>query len=129
MLDLIWGQALVFSFMNTIQRTAKITPKKKGLFVLLYKRIGNGPIIPYDSIDQFDSFTVRIEKSGHVGQFVFPKKTLEERGIISVNGQGGKRAIRVYPPWEIVESKQAKVTQQWQRPYYFTLESVEHSEG
>ena len=88
----------------------------------------NGPIIPYDFSDPFDSLTVSIEKSGHVGQFVFPKEVLRERGVISVNGQGGKRAIRVYPPWETVDSKQAKQSQLWQKKYYFSLERAERFE-
>lgn len=121
MLDLIRGQALESSFMNSIVRVAKITPKKKGLFVLFYKRMLNAPIIPYDFSDPFDSLTVSIEKTGHVGKFVFPKAVLMEQGVISVNGQGGKRAIRVYPPWEVLDSNQAKRTQQWQKKYYFSL--------
>ncbi len=36
------------------------------------------------------------------------------KGIISLSKQGGKRAMRVYPPWDKPESKQAAKTQVWQ---------------
>lgn len=39
-------------------RTAKITPKKIGLFVTFWKRSGAGPIEPFDVTDQFDFLIV-----------------------------------------------------------------------
>ncbi|MEC0126550.1 MepB family protein [Paenibacillus pabuli] len=50
----------------------------------------------------------------YIGHFVFPKHVLLQRDIISDQGKGGKRAIRVYPPWDKPTSKQALNTQQWQ---------------
>src|ERR1700760_1691320 len=78
-------------------RVAKITPTKGGQFVTLWKRIGKGPIMPYDLNDPFDHVVINVSAHGRFGQFVFPKAVLEEKGIISKNGIGGKRAIRVYP--------------------------------
>lgn len=55
-------------------RVAKITPTKMGQFVTLWKRIGNGPIQPYDISDPVDFFIVSTRKEGgYFGQFVFPK--------------------------------------------------------
>jgi hypothetical protein len=34
---------------------------------------------------------------------------------------GGKRAIRVYPPWADKLNAQAQKTQQWQAPYFFEI--------
>src|SRR5258708_5952015 len=81
-------------------RVAKITPTKIGQFVTLWKRIGNGPTQPYDTSDTVDFFIISTRKDDHFGQFVFPKSVLSEQGILSINGKGGKRGIRVYPPWD-----------------------------
>ncbi|MNO05235.1 MepB protein [compost metagenome] len=41
---------------------------------------------------------------------------------MSIDGVGGKRAIRVYPPWARPVAKQAIRTQQWQLKYFLALE-------
>jgi hypothetical protein len=102
-------------------RVAKITPTKTGQFVTLWKRIGNKPIQPYDISDQIDFFVVSTRKDNYFGQFVFPKVVLHEQGILSVNGKGGKRAIRVYPPWDNDLNKQAQKTQRWQINYFLEI--------
>lgn len=102
-------------------RVGKITPTKIGQFVTLWKRMGQGPILPYDMADPIDLFVVSVRKPGHLGQFVFPKSLLHEKGIVSKNGQGGKRAMRVYPSWDIAENRQAKHTQAWQLLYFFEI--------
>lgn len=104
-------------------RVAKITPKKVGQFVTLWKRIGSGSIQPFDIEDLFDLVVISVRTSEHFGQFVFPKKVLHEKGIISKGTQEGKRAIRVYPPWDITVNKQAIKTQKWQLPYFFEIPS------
>lgn len=104
-------------------RIAKITPKKIGLFVTLWKRIELGPILPYDLIDPIDLFIISVRSSKSFGQFIFPKSILQEKGIVSKDGKGGKRALRVYPPWDNPDSKQAKKTQTWQLPYFFKIDS------
>lgn len=95
-------------------RVAKITPTKVGQFVTLWKRIGRGPIQPYDMSDEVDFFVVSVRWGENFGQFVFPKLVLAERDIVSTGGRGGKRAIRVYPPWDKTVSPQARKTQRWQ---------------
>lgn len=102
-------------------RVGKITPTKIGQFVTLWKRIGNGPIIPYDMADPVDLFVVSVRDAQHFGQFVFPKTVLHEKGVISKNGKGGKRAMRIYPPWDMPDNQQAKKTQAWQRIYFFEI--------
>lgn len=104
-------------------RVGKMTPTKTGQFVTLWKRIGKGPILPYDRADPVDLFVISVRKLGYFGQFVFPKSVLCEKGIVSEGGQGGKRAMRVYPPWDSVESRQAKSTQAWQLLYFFEIPS------
>lgn len=107
-------------------RTAKITPTKVGQFVTLWKRLGNGPIQPFDVTDPFDLFIISVRSSKHFGQFVFPKTLLHEKGVISKGGIAGKRAIRVYPPWDVADNNQAIKTQKWQLPYF--LEILPHAQ-
>jgi len=102
-------------------RAAKITPKKTGQFVTFWKRIESGLIAPYDILDPFDLLVVSVRKETHFGQFVFPKSVLYQKGYISKEQQGGKRAMRVYPPWDITEIKQAQKTQSWQTAYFFEI--------
>ena len=49
----------------------------------------------------------------HFGQFIFPIAILADIGIISKNGKGEKRGIRLYTPWDKPTSKQAMVTREW----------------
>jgi hypothetical protein len=102
-------------------RSAKITPTKVGQFVTLWKRIGKGPIQPYDMTDVVDFFVVATRTEKFFGQFVFPKSVLLAQDIVSENGAGGKRAIRVYPPWDQTTNRQAKKTQSWQLDYFLEI--------
>lgn len=102
-------------------RVAKTTPTKTGQFVTLWKRVKDGTIQPYDICDQVDFFIISTRKNNHFGQFVFPKLALCKHGVMSVDGKGGRRAIRVYPPWEKTLNRQAQKTQKWQSKYFLDL--------
>ena len=102
-------------------RVAKTTPTKVGQFVTLWQRVGKGPIQPFDMEDPVDCFVVSVRSGAHWGQFVFPKRVLQQHGVVSHAGQGGKRAMRVYPPWDVTTSSQARKTQQWQLEYFLDL--------
>lgn len=102
-------------------RVAKITPKKIGLFVTFWKRSPSGPIEPFDDTDQFDFLIVSVSDETPSGLFIFPKSVLFERGCLSKAGKGGKRALRVYPPWSITENQQAQKTQSWQLLYFIEM--------
>jgi hypothetical protein len=102
-------------------RVAKTTPTKIGQFVTLWKRIGNGPIQPYDISDPVDFFVVSVRKDNHFGQFIFSKAVLCKQNILSMHGKGGKRAIRVYPPWDQTLNRQAQKTQKWQMECFLDL--------
>lgn len=102
-------------------RVAKITPTKIGQFVTLWSRIGRGPIRPYDMADDLDFFVVSVRHDEDFGQFVFPKTVLAARDIVSQDGVGGKRAIRVYPPWDQTVSSQAARTQRWQLDHFLQI--------
>ena len=104
-------------------REAKITPTKIGQFVTLWKRNKKGPIEPFEVSDNIDLFIISTRKGKQFGQFIFPKSILHKMGILSDKNKEGKRAIRVYPPWDQAENKQAIKTQQWQLNYFLELSS------
>lgn len=108
-------------------RVGKITPTKIGQFVTFWKRIDKGPILPYNLNDFFDFLVISARAESHFGQFIFPKAVLCEKGIISSSGKEGKRALRIYPPWDKVNNSQAKRTQAWQLQYFikFTEQNYE----
>ncbi|APA00390.1 MepB family protein [Flavobacterium commune] len=112
---------LLLNEKKALFRTAKITPTKTGQFVTLWKRIPKGPIAPFAIEDNFDLVIINTETENHFGQFVFPKSILIEKGIFSTALKEGKRAIRVYPPWDKTTSKQAQQTQQWQLKYFMVI--------
>ncbi|MEO8234018.1 MAG: MepB family protein [Flavobacterium sp.] len=102
-------------------RQAKITPTKVGQFVTLWKRAKEkNPIEPFEITDNIDLFVITVKTEKRFGQFVFPKSVLIEQGIVS-NKKEGKRAIRVYPPWDKTENKQAQKTQKWQLTYFLEI--------
>lgn len=108
-----------------IHRVAKITPKKTGQFVAIWKRSQKGITMPFDVTDNFDLMVITIKCDHQLGQFVFPKAILANKGIIAQNGSGGKRGIRVYPPWDKVTNKQAQVSQNWQLKYFLPIKNDE----
>ncbi|MEH6769405.1 MepB family protein [Maribacter arcticus] len=109
---------------RVINRTAKITPKKAGQFVTFWKRDGNGPIEPFSDNDYIDFFVVTVRTDTKLGQFVFPKTTLIEKGIISTEKKEGKRAFRVYTNWDVAKNKQAERTQQLQLNYFYEINNL-----
>jgi len=102
-------------------RMAKITPTKTGQFVTLWKRNKTGIIEPFDFSDSIDFVIVSVRKDDLFGQFIFPKSVLLEKGIFSTSTREGKRATRVYPPWDETSSKQAQKTQEWQLRYFYPI--------
>lgn len=99
-------------------RVAKTTPTKTGQFVTLWKRIQGGPIQPFDFSDPVDYVMICVRSKNQSGQFIFPKKALCDQKIFSVNHVGGKRAIRVYAPWDEANSAQALKTKKWQSAFF-----------
>lgn len=102
-------------------RTAKTTPTKVGQFVTVWKRSPGGPIQPFDAADPVDLFVIGTRDHDRSGQFVFPKEALRRHGVLSVNGSGGKRAFRVYPPWAATANRQAGRAQEWQLEHFLHL--------
>ncbi|KFF04032.1 MepB family protein [Flavobacterium reichenbachii] len=102
-------------------RSAKITPTKTGQFVTLWKRNNDGIIEPFDFSDAIDFVLVNVRKNDLFGQFIFPKEILLAKGVFSTTNKEGKRATRVYPPWDETTNKQAEKTQKWQLEYFLSI--------
>jgi hypothetical protein len=102
-------------------REAKTTPIKTGQFVTLWKRNKSGIIEPFDFSDEIDFVIISARKENLFGQFVFPKSILLEKGIFSTKTKEGKRATRVYPPWDETTSPRAQKTQKWQLDYFYEI--------
>lgn len=108
---------------NIQHRVSKITPTKNGQFVTLWKRNQEGITEPFDINDEIDFIIVTTRSGDNLGQFIFPRFVLADKGIMSQNNKSGKRGIRVYPPWDTPKSRQAEKTQNWQQNYFLTLKT------
>lgn len=109
--------------LNIVFRSAKTTPTKIGQFVTLWKRKEDGSIQPFDFSDDVDLFVINTKTNNYFGQFVFPKSELLKQGVLTSGLKEGKRAMRVYPPWDVTSSKQAQKTQSWQLDYFLEIPS------
>ena len=112
---------LLLNDKKVLFRTAKVTPTKIGQFVTLWKRIENSTIAPFDTTDAIDLVIIQVKTNNHSGLFVFPISVLIEQAIISTQKKEGKRAFRVYSPWDKTINKQAQKSQQWQLNYFLNL--------
>lgn len=104
-------------------RIAKKTPTKTGWFVTIWKRNDENSIAPYDETDTIDFVVIAVSNNNQIGEFIFTKDILLNKNIFSTTDKEGKRAIRVYTPWDKVTSAQAAKTQQWQQQFFVDLSS------
>ncbi len=102
-------------------RKAKVTPKKVGQFVTLWKRSETGITEPFNILDDFDFYIIATQVENQLGIFIFPKAVLLQNKILSDKNKDGKRGFRVYPPWDIVTNNQAQKTQLWQKNYFINI--------
>lgn len=107
-------------------RKAKLTPKKKGHFVTLWKRNEASLSIPYNVNDFLDYLIVVTEDQENKGFFIFPKNILVKEGILNTEKNPGKRGFRVYANWvSLQDNKQALKTKQWQDLYFIDYSTNE----
>lgn len=102
-------------------RVSKITPTKVGQFVTIWKRNTDGVTEPFNVADEIDFLIITTKKGDNFGQFIFPKSVLSSKAVFTENGRGGKRGMRVYPPWDKPESRQAEKTQEWQKNFFVSM--------
>lgn len=104
-------------------RASKITPLKTGQFVTIWRRNKEGITMPFDSSDELHFIIISSRNNDNFGLFIFLKSELLSRGIIALNGEGGKRGLRVYPPWDRVTNKHAEKSQSWQKKYFLWIKN------
>ncbi|PHM35844.1 MepB family protein [Xenorhabdus innexi] len=103
-------------------RQAKITPRKIGQFVTLWKRpFPDAEIMPFEPEDNIDFCLIATFSGDKKGFFLFDSDILIKKGIFASETNDGKRAIRVYPSWDLPNSKQAIQTQKWQSSYFINF--------
>lgn len=102
-------------------RMAKITPKKTGQFVTIWKRNERGITQPHDISDKFEFYIIATREENKFGIFIFNKMVLSENKILTNKNGEGKRGIRVYPTWSSATNKQAQKTQNWQERYFVVI--------
>jgi hypothetical protein len=111
---------------TVLLRVAKITPKKVGLFVTLWKRLNEGSAIePYSDHDAIDFVVVVVSQEVDQGFFVFDRSWLIANRVLTTKLREGKRAFRIYPPWVATTSKQAQKSQRVQEPHFFDRDANE----
>ena len=102
---------------NVVVRSARTTPTKIGQFVTLWKRMEKD-IAPLDSADDVQFAAIHVGDGKQEGWFIVDRAALLAHGVMSRDGAGGKRALRVYPPWCAPVARQAVRSQQWQLNYF-----------
>jgi len=102
-------------------RKAKLTPKKIGQFVTLWKRNDDGQTVPFSVDNDFDFYIIMTTNAHQSGFFVFPKEILAGMGILSAYNREGKRGFRVYPEWDVPVSNQGLRTKKWQGEYFIEI--------
>jgi hypothetical protein len=106
---------------ETLEFTAKATPKKLGMFVSIWQRSDEGTTIPQSTAGDWEYMVIRCEQAGKQGYFNFPKDVLLQHKIISnptTPDIRGKNGMRVYPSWVTPTNSQAITTQKWQVEYF-----------
>jgi hypothetical protein len=104
-------------------RQAKITPKKVGQFVTLWKRNNQNITTPFDENDDFDYYIIATKEDDKLGYFIFTKSILIEKNILTSAKKEGKRGFRVYPNWVTTTSNQAEKTKTWQNDYFIEIDN------
>ena len=104
-------------------RIAKKKPTKSGWYVTIWKRGADNIIASYGESNAIDFAVIAASENHSVREFILPKTTLEKKNIFRANGKEGKRAIRVYAPWNKTTSAQAEKTQKWQGQFFVDLSS------
>ncbi|QXE00932.1 MepB family protein [Terribacillus sp. DMT04] len=102
-------------------RRAKLTPNKKGYFVVFWEKNAHNQNQAFTYEESPKKIVITIIDGHLKGQFIFPKAILHKKGVLRDDHNKGKVAIRVYPDWEADLNKNATKTQQWQSTYFLDL--------
>lgn len=99
-------------------RSAKITPKKVGGFVVMWEKDNQEVNTPFNYDDFPDYLIVNVVDNEYSGYFIFSKGVLKDKGILSFENKKGKMGFRVYPPWVSNLNATASKSKEWQIEYF-----------
>lgn len=102
-------------------RRARKTPNKKGYFTVFWRKGEDDRNRPYTLEECTDRLIITVLDQGKKGQFVFPKKVMALKGIVTTGSSKGKMAMRVYPDWVTGLNPTARKAQAWQSEYFMDL--------
>lgn len=85
--------------LNIKFRKSKITPKKIGQFVTLWRRNDEKQTEPFHVNDDFDFYIIASFDNENSGFFIFSKDILAKNKFLTTIEKEGKRGFRVYPDW------------------------------
>lgn len=102
-------------------RTARITPKKPGAFVAVWRRDERGETTPFAAKDAASGLMVFAREGERFGAFRFTRADLVRLGVTSSDEQPGKRGFRVYPSWNTGLNASAARTQRAQASAFLLL--------
>jgi hypothetical protein len=104
-----------------LYRSARLTPRKNGLFVAVWTRGHSGVTRPLDADDGVDVAAIHVREGDRSGVFLLPRAVLLARAVFASAQSPGRRGIRVYPPWTVPESAQARSTMAWQGEWFLSM--------
>lgn len=107
-----------------IYRTAKITPKKPGAFVAIWKKDPSNRNIPFAMEDDLTHMVIYVEENHNKGVFIFTKQDLAALQIISHPTSKGKMGIRLYPIWSENLNPQASKSKDKQSPFFYIIRNL-----
>ncbi|MGJ0204661.1 MepB family protein [Leucobacter sp. gxy201] len=102
-------------------RTARVTPRKPGAFVAVWKRDEAGETKPFASDEEVDGLLVFVREAENFGVFRFAASHLEVLGVTRSSAYPGKRGFRVYPHWSEGLNPQATRAQKAQSEAFIML--------
>ena len=102
-------------------RTARVTPRKPGAFVAVWRRNAHGETEPFSVKDGVAGLVVFVQDGSRFGVFTFSATSLAELGIYRSEHSAGKRGFRLYPAWSTDLNTQAMRTQAAQAPFFKEL--------
>lgn len=101
-------------------RTARVTPKKPGAFVAVWRRNPKGETCPFVSDEHVDGLLVFVRDGERFGFFQFSSSQLANLGVTSSEAHAGRRGFWVYPSWSTGLNPQAMSTQ-WAQSSAFRI--------
>lgn len=105
-------------------RTARVTPKKPGAFVAVWKRNLDGETCPFELDEHIEGLLVFVCEGEQFGVFQFSSAQLVNLGVSRSGVHEGKRGFRVYPSWSTELNRQATLTQRLQSSAFRRMDSA-----